>query len=129
MGGLVEQDNWQRVRYLFDQVCDLPAEQWEPRLHPLSSDAWVVDERLRLLQAQAVELGTVRERIGSLIRQVDQAELGAGDRSGPGSCSSARCAVARGWSTWPSVPIAFTPSRWRSNCCRACAMSAPQRSW
>ena len=52
MGGLVEQDNWQRVRHLFDQVCDLPAEQWEPRLHQLSSDAGVVDERLRLLQAR-----------------------------------------------------------------------------
>ena len=79
----VEQDNWQQVRHLFDQVCDLPAEQWEPRLHQLSSDAGVVAETLRLLRAQTVELGTVRERIGRLIRQVDQAELGAGDRIGP----------------------------------------------
>lgn len=79
----MEQDNWQHVRQLFDQVCDLPPEQWEPHLNHLSNDPAVIAQTLRLLQAQTVELGSVREQIGKLIHQVDQGELGPGDRIGP----------------------------------------------
>lgn len=79
----MEQDNWQQVRQLFDLVCDLPAEHWEARLNHLSNDAQVIAQTLRLLQAQTLELGAVREQIGRLISQVDQAELGPGDRIGP----------------------------------------------
>lgn len=79
----MEQDNWQQVRQLFDLVCDLPAEHWEARLNHLSNDARVIAQTLRLLQAQTLELGAVREQIGRLISQVDQAELGPGDRVGP----------------------------------------------
>ncbi len=53
---------------------------------------WV--ETLRLLRAQTVELGTVRERIGRLIRQVDQAELGAG--SPDRALAAAAVRLARG---------------------------------
>ena len=48
----MDSDNWQRVRELFDAVCDLHPSQWRTELARMSADPLVVAETLELLQAQ-----------------------------------------------------------------------------
>jgi len=38
----VDSDNWQRVRELFDAVCDLHPSQWRTELARMSADPAVV---------------------------------------------------------------------------------------
>ena len=76
-------EQWHQVRELFDQVCELPPERWEPELSRLTGDPQLVARTLELLQAQTVELGAVRDQVSRLIQQVDRTELKAGDRVGP----------------------------------------------
>ena len=82
-GEQVEQASWQQVRQLFEQVCELPAEQWEPALARLSGDPELIARTLRLLQAQTCELGQVRQQVSGLLHNVEQVVPGEGDLLGP----------------------------------------------
>ncbi|MGN0858787.1 MAG: tetratricopeptide repeat protein [Stenotrophomonas sp.] len=82
-GEQVEQASWQQVRQLFDQVCELPAEQWEPALARLSGDPEMIARTLRLLQAQTRELGQLRQQVSELLHHAEQAVPAEGDLLGP----------------------------------------------
>lgn len=82
-GEQVEQASWQQVRQLFDQVCELPAEQWEPALARLSGDPQMIARTLRLLQAQTRELGQLRQQVSELLHHAEQAVPAEGDLLGP----------------------------------------------
>lgn len=79
MGG----ERWRQVRDLFDQVCDLPREQWRPRLEQLAGDAGLVEEVCGLLQAQTIGLSRVRNRLDTVIAHALAPALDVGDLLGP----------------------------------------------
>src|SRR5690606_15231048 len=71
------------VRDLFDQVCDLPQEQWRAHLAQLTDDAELTEEVYALLQAQTVGLSRVRSRLDTIISHALTPELDVGQRLGP----------------------------------------------
>lgn len=78
-----EAGRWARVRGLFDEVCDLPREQWRPVLAQRCQDADVVEEVFELLRAQTVGLSKVATRLDVALAQAMTPEFGVGDRLGP----------------------------------------------
>lgn len=82
-GRWVDSDNWQRVRELFDAVCDLHPSQWRTELARLSADPQVVAETLELLQAQTADLSRARPPLRELLDAGVRAELADGERLGP----------------------------------------------
>ncbi|QOW18777.1 serine/threonine protein kinase [Lysobacter ciconiae] len=74
---------WHGVRDLFDQVCDLPQEQWRAHLAQLTDDAELTEEVCALLQAQTVGLSRVRSRLDTIISHALTPELDVGQRLGP----------------------------------------------
>lgn len=62
----MDSDNWQRVRELFDAVCDLHPSQWRTELARISADPAVVAETLELLQAQTVDLSRAQSPLRGL---------------------------------------------------------------
>ncbi len=79
----MDSDNWQRVRELFDAVCDLHPSQWRTELARISADPAVVAETLELLQAQTVDLSRAQSPLRGLRAAGAQVEQGEGERLGP----------------------------------------------
>ena len=80
---LVDRENWQQVRELFDAVCELAPSQWRTELARLSANPAVIAETLELLQAQTCDLGRAREPMAQLFAAAAPSELGEGDCIGP----------------------------------------------
>ena len=74
---------WGQVRALFDEVCDLPREQWQERLRQLCDDPELIDETLLLLQAQTMRMSGVRSRLDTIISHALTPELDIGELLGP----------------------------------------------
>ena len=79
----MEQDNWQRVRELFEAVCELPQSQWHQALAQLSSDRQTIAQALTLLQAQTGQADAAQDVVDQLLKQVAGNELAEGERLGP----------------------------------------------
>lgn len=79
----MSEERWQRIRQLFESVCDLPPAQWQPTLERLSHDPALVQETLALLAAQTVQLQQLAEPLRALAGRMAAPELGVGDRLGP----------------------------------------------
>ena len=79
----MEQDNWQRVRELFEAVCELPQSQWRQALAQLSSDRQTIAQALTLLQAQTGQADAAQDVVDQLLKQVAGNELAEGERLGP----------------------------------------------
>ncbi len=82
-GQVMDSDNWQRVRELFDAVCDLHPSHWRTELARLSADPEVVAETLELLEAQTVDLSRVQSPLRGLLEAGVQTERAEGERLGP----------------------------------------------
>jgi len=76
-------ERWQRVRELFDAVCELPREQWPAALAERCDDPQVREEVLQLLGAQTVGLSRVSNRLDIALARAMAPEFGIGDRLGP----------------------------------------------
>lgn len=75
--------DWPSVRTLFDAVCDLPAERWQPALQALTNDPAMVAESLSLLRAQTLALGGMQQSLDTLFAQMDDPAGWVGQRLGP----------------------------------------------
>lgn len=73
--------DWADVRRLFDQVCELPPEQWREALHAAGATEDVVAEVLSLCDAQTRGIGLPRP-VAALLANLDP-ELAPGTRLGP----------------------------------------------
>lgn len=74
--------DWNRLRELFERVCDLPSSQWRPRLESLTDDRALVDEAMALLQAQTISFNRAVGPLGQLMATLPETELQVGDRLG-----------------------------------------------
>ncbi|GAB3055703.1 serine/threonine-protein kinase [Stenotrophomonas tumulicola] len=75
--------DWATVRSLFDAVCDLPADRWQPALQELTDDPAMVAESLSLLRAQTVALGGVQQSLDAFFTRMDEPAAQVGQRLGP----------------------------------------------
>jgi len=74
---------WQRVRGLFDAVCDLPEARWRPALGELCDDPGAIDETLQLLRAQTTDLGRIEHALAAVMAAMDDPSTLVGQRLGP----------------------------------------------
>lgn len=74
--------DWNRLRDLFEKVCDLPSAQWRQRLEALTDDHAVVEEVMALLQAQTISFNRALGPLGQLMAALPEAELQVGERLG-----------------------------------------------
>ncbi|HWU69973.1 MAG TPA: hypothetical protein VN017_01285, partial [Pseudoxanthomonas sp.] len=74
--------DWNRLRDLFEKVCDLPQAQWRSRLEALTDDRATVDEAMALLQAQTISFNRALGPLGQLMASLPETELQVGERLG-----------------------------------------------
>ncbi len=77
-----DRDHWQRLRELFDAVCELPPDSWRTGLERLTSDPQLLRETLELLQAQTRTLERARAPVDGLLARMAEPELQPGDTLG-----------------------------------------------
>lgn len=82
MEGAGDAERWQRLRSLFDAVCELPQPQWESRLRTLSDDPALVDETLALLRMQTNSLDRALQPLQEMMSSLSEDELQVGGRLG-----------------------------------------------
>lgn len=73
--------DWAEVRRLFDQVCELPPEQWREALQTAGVSDAIATEVLSLCDAQTRGIG-LPQPVAALLANLDP-ELAAGTRLGP----------------------------------------------
>ena len=78
-----QDERWQRLRDLFDAVCELPPGAWRGELERLTDDPELLRETLELLGAQTVSLERARAPLDGLLSRIAAPELQAGDTLGP----------------------------------------------
>jgi serine/threonine-protein kinase len=74
--------DWQRLRTLFDAICDLPEREQRARLDALCDDAALKREVLELLAAQTAAFGRALRPLGAAMAELAGTELEVGDRLG-----------------------------------------------
>ncbi len=74
---------WKQVRALFDEVSELPREQWQSALGERCDDAAIREEVEQLLRSQTVGLSRVSNRLDEALARAFAPELGVGQRLGP----------------------------------------------
>lgn len=79
----MEEENWHKVRRLFEAACDLPPARWEQTLAGMTGDAQAIAEALALLQSQDRSDERVRGVVESLLRQAGGGEPVEGELLGP----------------------------------------------
>jgi eukaryotic-like serine/threonine-protein kinase len=78
----VATDRWERMRHLFDAVCDLPASERAHRLSQLSDDPALCAEVETLVAAQTAGLQLAAQPMGRMLDTLVESELREGDRLG-----------------------------------------------
>ncbi len=72
-----------RIRDLFDELCDLPCEQWQAALQARCDNGPVCEEVLQLLRSQTVDLSCISTQLDAALQRAMAPEFTVGARLGP----------------------------------------------
>ena len=81
--GEMDSERCRQVRNLFDEVCELPCEQWPAALDERCADAQVREEVLQLLRSQTLDLSRISKQLDAALKGAMALEFAVGGRLGP----------------------------------------------